>query len=351
VKRVFSAVMCLLLLAVLCTALAGSAGTASDPLVSLSYINDTFTPAVLKSGQESISSSLGTVYAAAVGTLNGNSAPAAPDGFEATNGAQVLTVQNGGSITLASGSSATLLSGSATVQIDSGAVVDVTNGRTLSSGASAAAGTRLLCDKDTVAVLTASAGCTASVSGYYKVAGGTVPPAPAGFTDVPEGAYYAEAVRWAVEKNITKGVSETQFAPDSVCTRGQIVTFLYRAFGEPETEGESPFTDVPESAYYAAAVRWAVAGGITKGVSETEFAPDSVCTRGQIVTFLHRAFGEPETEGSSPFADVPEGAYYASAVRWAVAGGITKGVSETQFAPDQSCTRGQTVTFLYRSGM
>ncbi|MBR5381706.1 MAG: S-layer homology domain-containing protein [Oscillospiraceae bacterium] len=289
-KRIFSAVMCLLLLAVLCTALAGSAGTASDPLVSLSYIDDTFTPAVLKSGRESVSSALGTTYAAAVGALNG-SVITAPDGFEATDGPKVLTVKNGGSVTLASGSSVTLLAGTASLKVGSGAVVDVTNGKTLASGAAVPAGVRLLCDVDTTAVLTAPAGCTASVSGYYKTTEGTAPqPKPQiSFTDVPEGAYYAEAVRWAVARGITNGVSETEFAPESVCTRGQIVTFLYRAFGEPETEGNSPFTDVPENAYYAKAVRWAVARGITNGVGATEFAPDQSCTRGQTVTFLYRS--------------------------------------------------------------
>ena len=111
-----------------------------------------------------------------------------------------------------------------------GTVIDVTYGRALASGSTASAGTWLLCDMNTTAVLTAPAGCKASVNGYYKFAAGTVqPPAQTGFTDIPEGAYYADAVKWAVENNITKGVSETQFAPDQSCTRGQTVTFLYRS--------------------------------------------------------------------------------------------------------------------------
>ena len=176
---------------------------------------------------------------------------------------------------------------------------------------------------------------------------------PQAFSDVPANAYYAEAVRWAVEEGVTKGTNDTTFSPDTDCTRGQIVTFLYRAAGSPVASGtdKSPFSDVAAGAYYAEAVRWAVEEGVTKGTSSTAFSPEAVCTRGQIVTFLYRAAGSPAASGTdkSPFSDVSSDAYYAEAVRWAVAAGITKGTSATTFSPDKTCTRAEAVTFLYRS--
>ena len=171
------------------------------------------------------------------------------------------------------------------------------------------------------------------------------------FQDVPGDAYYFEAVNWAVANNVTNGTSETTFSPNVGCTRAQVVTFLWRAAGQPEpTERTNPFTDVKEGTYYYKAVLWAVEKGITNGTSETTFDPDETCTRGQIVTFLWRREGKPEpTEGTNPFTDVKEGAYYYKAVLWAVEKGITNGTSETTFDPDETCTRAQVVTFLWRA--
>ena len=170
------------------------------------------------------------------------------------------------------------------------------------------------------------------------------------FTDVASDAYYAVPVAWAVEKGITTGVAESTFAPNDTCTRGQVVTFLYRAAGSPEpAETTHNFTDISEGAYYYKAVLWAVEKGITTGTSDTTFSPDGTCTRGQVVTFLYRAAGSPEpTETTHNFTDIHEGDYYYKAVLWAVENGITKGVSDTAFDPNGTCTRGQVVTFLYR---
>lgn len=170
------------------------------------------------------------------------------------------------------------------------------------------------------------------------------------FKDVKEADFYYDSVQWAVSQEITKGMSENAFAPEVTCTRGQVVTFLWRAFGEPEPESEeNPFTDVKESAYYYKAVLWAVEQGITKGVSATAFDPEAPCTRGHVVTFLHRAMENPETEAENPFMDVSTNAYYYNAVLWAVEEEVTKGTSENTFSPDAPCTRGQIVTFLYRA--
>ena len=171
------------------------------------------------------------------------------------------------------------------------------------------------------------------------------------FDDVIESSYYYEPVLWALENNITNGVSETAFAPDKGCTRGQIATFLWRAAGCPEpTNTETPFTDISHEAYYYKAVLWAAEKGITNGVSATSFAPETVCTRGQVVTFLYRAMDKPEVENKENlFIDVSEGSYYYDAVLWAAENEITLGTGNGRFSPNDSCTRGQIVTFLYRT--
>ena len=168
------------------------------------------------------------------------------------------------------------------------------------------------------------------------------------FYDVPNGAYFYEAVKWAVDKGITNGLSDTMFGPYESCTRAQIVTFLWRAAGSPEPKAASSFTDVPVSTYYAKAVAWAVENGITNGMTATEFAPDATCTRGQSVTFLHRVL-KGTASGSANFTDVKSDAFYADAVNWAVASDVTNGTSATTFSPNADCTRAEIVTFLYRA--
>ena len=168
------------------------------------------------------------------------------------------------------------------------------------------------------------------------------------FYDVPNGAYFYEAVKWAVKNGITTGVGNDLFAPEQPCTRAQIVTFLWRAAGSPEPKTASSFTDVSASAYYAMAVAWAVENGITNGMTETTFAPDATCTRGQSVTFLYRAL-KGTASGSANFTDVKSDAFYADAISWAVANNVTNGTSNTTFSPNADCTRAEIVTFLYRA--
>ena len=169
------------------------------------------------------------------------------------------------------------------------------------------------------------------------------------FVDVPADAYYYDAVLWAAKNGITGGVDDTHFAPNATCTRAQVVTFLWRAAGSPAPKSSMiPFTDVPAGSYYEQAVLWAVENGITDGTSATTFSPDAVCSRGQIVTFLWRSQKSPASDSVNPFADVAADAYYNSAVLWAVTNGITDGTSATTFSPNNDCTRAQIVTFLYR---
>lgn len=168
------------------------------------------------------------------------------------------------------------------------------------------------------------------------------------FYDVPNDAFFYEAVKWAVKSGVTNGLSDTMFGPYESCTRAQIVTFLWRAAGSPEPKTASSFADVPASAYYAKAVAWAVENGITNGMTETTFAPNATCTRGQSVTFLYRAL-KGTASGSTNFTDVKSDAFYADAINWAVANNVTNGTSNTTFSPNADCTRAEIVTFLYRA--
>ncbi len=177
---------------------------------------------------------------------------------------------------------------------------------------------------------------------------------PFRFDDVKDASvYYCEPVYWAYyhEPQITTGTSDTLFSPNMDCSRAQVVTFLWRAAGEPRPESsENPFGDVPADQYYTTAVLWAVEQGITKGTGNNNFSPDKTCSRAEIVTFLWRANGEPKAETKvNLFEDVPEGQFYTDAVLWAVEQGVTKGTSETAFSPDRICTRAEIVTFLQRA--
>ena len=168
------------------------------------------------------------------------------------------------------------------------------------------------------------------------------------FADVPTDAYYYEAVKWAAKKGITGGIGNGLFGPNQPCTRAQIVTFLWRAAGSPEPKTMSSFADVSMDAYYAKAVAWAVENGITTGTGDGKFSPDATCTRAQSVTFLFRAIGKL-VDSKAEFSDVLTDSYYANAVAWAVENGVTNGIGDGLFGPDNSCTRAQIVTFLYRA--
>ena len=177
-----------------------------------------------------------------------------------------------------------------------------------------------------------------------------LPETPDGFTDVSQADYFYDPVNWAVEKGITNGATDTSFAPSNDCTREQAVTFLWRAAGSPEpTSTAMPFTDVKPGAYYEKAVRWAVEKGVTNGMSATEFGVGKTCTREQIVTFLWRSQGAPQMSGSVAFGDVKPSDFSYQAIIWAGQQNVTQGTSATAFSPKTNCNRGMIVTFLYRA--
>ena len=169
------------------------------------------------------------------------------------------------------------------------------------------------------------------------------------FVDVPADAYYYDAVLWAAENGITGGTDAVHFSPNATCTRAQAVTFLWRAAGCPAPESSTmPFTDVAEGSYYEQAVLWAMEQGITNGTTDTTFSPNAKCTRAQIVTFLWRSQKAPASDSVNPFTDVAADAYYTGAVLWAAENGVTSGTTATTFSPNNTCTRAQIVTFLFR---
>ena len=186
--------------------------------------------------------------------------------------------------------------------------------------------------------------------GKVSVEAEFVKTAATSFADVPANAYFADAVKWAVDKDVTNGLTDTMFGPYESCTRTQIVTFLWRAAGSPEPRTASSFTDVPASAYYAKAVAWAIENGITNGMTETTFAPNATCTRAQAVTFLHRYMDTPKAAPAHSFTDVTNtGAFYYDAVMWAADNGVTLGFADGSFRPGAVCTRAEIVTFIYRA--
>lgn len=171
------------------------------------------------------------------------------------------------------------------------------------------------------------------------------------FADVARRSYCYNAVQWAVTNKVTAGTDSTHFAPNAGCTRAQVVTFLWRAAGEHKSNANVSFVDVKEGSYYYEAVKWAVENKITAGTDATHFAPNATCTRGQVVSFLYRADGSPDVSTASSFVDVAPTSYCYNAVNWAVMNKVTAGTDASHFSPNATCTRGQVVTFLYRASV
>ena len=166
------------------------------------------------------------------------------------------------------------------------------------------------------------------------------------FTDVPATAYYYQPVMLAVANGITSGTTATTFSPNNTCTNAHILTFMWRAAGSPEPAGKSPFTNLTGQEYYAKAAMWAYEKGMISG---TTFDASKACTRAMTMEYFWKQAGSPKTAISDKFTDVPATASYAQAVAWGVANGVTAGTSDSTFSPDNTCTRGQIVTFLYRA--
>lgn len=335
----------LLALAAVLAAAVFAFASGENVLISLSYLTGTYYDQLvsLLSGQRE---ELDGVYDNALVRLEDKLGEAAVDlSWTVTDSFETVYPQSGETVTLSAGSGLVWHSGTGAA---SSTLIDVTTGEELAPSGPLTPGHRYLAEQETVVTVVSASSC--GVEGRWKTtATGSAPI----FEDVAIGAWYYDAVLWAVESGVTTGYTTTSFAPDLTCTRGQGVTFLWRAYGESPVTGSAAFSDVVAGSYYADAVLWAVGNGITNGTNAegTTFSPDGNCTRGQIVTFLWRAAGCPEPIATSnPFTDVGEDAYYYKAVLWAVENGVTNGTNAegTTFSPDATCIRSEIVTFLYR---
>lgn len=264
-----------------------------------------------------------------------------PDGRNdnsTAGGASAVSISSGSTISIQNSSGGTVYTGTALTNagyvffsspaLTSGGSYTLTSGGT--ELAQAQAGT------DSVSTSRPAGGQNGAASG---------PAAGNGFGDVPSGAYFADAVDWAVKRQITSGTTDATFSPYQTCTTAQILTFLWRAAGSPEPTGGNPFADVDESAYYYRAALWAAEQGLISG---TRFQGSNPCTRAQTVTYLWKLAGSPAADGAA-FTDVPTGTDQAQAAAWALNKGVTNGTTASTFAPDKTCTRAQIVTFLYRA--
>ena len=290
---------------------------------------------------------------------NGQTPGTPPDGQNnsgAAGGASSVSVSSGSTISIQNGSGSTVYTGTALTNAGyvffSSPALTSGESYTLTSAGTELAQAQAGTDSTSTSRPAGGQGGTASsgsASGTTSGSSGGTANAPAGngngFGDVPSGAYFADAVNWAVKQKITSGTTDRTFSPYQTCTTAQILTFLWRAAGSPEPAGENPFTDVDESAYYCKAALWAAEQGLISG---TRLQGGSPCTRAQTVTYLWKLAGSPAADGAA-FTDVPAGTDQAQAAAWAMDKGVTNGTTAATFAPDNTCTRAQIVTFLYRA--
>ena len=286
---------------------------------------------------------------------NGQTPGTPPDGQNnsgAAGGASSVSVSSGSTISIQNGSGSTVYTGTALTNAGyvffSSPALTSGESYTLTSAGTELAQAQAGTDSTSTSRPAGGQGGTASSGSASGTTSGTAN-APAGngngFGDVPSGAYFADAVNWAVKQKITSGTTDRTFSPYQTCTTAQILTFLWRAAGSPEPAGENPFTDVDESAYYCKAALWAAEQGLISG---TRLQGGSPCTRAQTVTYLWKLAGSPAADGAA-FTDVPAGTDQAQAAAWAMDKGVTNGTTAATFAPDNTCTRAQIVTFLYRA--
>ncbi|WP_295857479.1 carbohydrate-binding domain-containing protein [uncultured Oscillibacter sp.] len=289
------------------------------------------------------------------GGMGGQNPGTPPDGQNnsgAAGGASSVSVSSGSTISIQNGSGSTVYTGTALTNAGymffSSPALTSGESYTLTSAGTELAQAQAGTDSTSTSRPAGGQGGTASSGSASGTTSGTAN-APAGngngFGDVPSGAYFADAVNWAVKQKITSGTTDHTFSPYQTCTTAQILTFLWRAAGSPEPTSENPFTDVDESAYYCKAALWAAEQGLISG---TRLQGGSPCTRAQTVTYLWKLAGSPAADGAA-FTDVPAGTDQAQAAAWALSKGVTNGTTAATFAPDNTCTRAQIVTFLYRA--
>ena len=329
-KKLFAGALALLVLLSFVTV--GWAGSQSDPLISLSYLTGTYF-AELKAN-------VTQWVAQDTQELGAKAGQTSKDGWTASSGFVPGAGGYGDTVTLTTGSGLIWTAGSGAVS--SGVLVDATAGTELAAGKALTAGHRYLAAADTMVV--ASSQAQWMTEGKWRLGTGGTVITPRPFTDVPDHEWYAAAASWGAEKGYVLGHGDGTFGPNDNCTHIQILTFLWRAAGW-QSAPQAPVAMDPNVPDYQSAANWAYDKGLITG----NFDPKASCTRADAVTYIWKAFGSKSAPASS-FTDVPAGADYAKAVDWAVANGVTAGDEDgTVFSPDKVCTRGHIVTFLHRA--
>jgi hypothetical protein len=337
-KQITAFILAALLLVGACSALAASAGSSSDPLVSLSYIEDTYVHNISEQVRAKIDDALDPLYSAVT-------APGA-----STGNFQMKNITAGGTVTLNSGGSVILLSGSGSVTINSGTVICITDGNTVSSGDSLVRYNRYMAAEDTTATVNILSPAYVAIDGMVKVMGDVKSP----FGDVFVSDWYYDAVKYAVDKQLFTGTSDTTFSPNANMTRAMLVTVLYRMEGRPAVTAANNFRDVKNGQWYTDAILWANANNIVTGYGDGLFGIDDPITREQMAAILYRyasakGYNVTGSDDLARFTDAPSVRGWAlDAMKWAVAQGLINGTTDTTLSPGGSATRGQVATILMR---
>lgn len=280
--------MALALIGCISFALAGSAGTSLDPLISKSYADGTYRSSVIAQGKSNIDSALGGVYDTAVSRLEDITGGSAPSGYSHAENYQLLNLKSGGSVSVVTGGSVVITKGVASVSVAKGTVINVSTGKEVQSGASLNQYQRYFAAEDTEAVFTVSGSGALMAEGWYKASGVTDDPGYTDvFSDVSQADWYYDAVYYCYENGLFSGTTSTTFSPNAPMTRAMFVTVLYRMAGSPYVYGTAAFTDLDSAMYYMDAVKWASANGIVSGYGEGLFGPDDPITREQMAVIMY----------------------------------------------------------------
>ena len=356
-KRIIAAALVLLLLVSLTTTLASTPGSAADPLISLSYINDTFYPETLEDCSTEVEDALGSVYDSAEDQLQSAYDAymlrlSGYSGYTFADDFTPISLPTGTNAQLVTGSTFVLTSGQASLYISNGAVINISTGTEVSSGSYLSLNQRYFCAEDTSAVFTALADTVCQVDGYYTTSGSVIVDTNK-FLDVSSADWFYDAVIYASENGLFAGTSQVTFSPQSSMTRGMFVTVLYRLAGKPAVSADSTFPDVADkSQYYYDAVVWSNANNIVTGYDDGKFYPDNLITREQMAVIMYRYAsyaGYDTTADSTKYDTFPDtgnvSAFAADAMKWSTSNGLING-SDGKLLPKDTASRAQVAQII-----
>lgn len=355
-KRFIAGALVFVLLFCLTTVYAAAPGSAGDPLISLSYINNTFRPAVANDGQSLINNSIGKLYSDTGKKLEDAYKGyllrlGGYDGYTFAGAYTAINLPSGTQAELVTGSTFVLVSGTASLQVTKGTVINISTGEVVSAPAALTVNQKYFCAEDTVAQFAATSATVCLIDGFYK-SGGTVIVNPVIFNDVRSSDWYYGAVKFATDNSLFSGTSATTFEPQTAMTRGMFVTVLYRLEGKPVVSSSAPFSDVPASQYYYNAVVWANANSIVTGY-DGKFSPNDLITREQMAAILYRyasyaGYGAAYAN-TSVFDSFPDkgsvSSYFTDAAKWAAYHGLIAGASG-KLLPKNTASRAEVAQII-----